>query len=757
MMHLFASHFGTYEVERDDRGQPVLRPFRHDPRPSPVGLHYLELARSKARIRQPMVRRSWLEQGATASNRALRGQEDFVAVDWDTVSRRIADEIIRVREAYGNEAIFGGSYGWASAGRFHHAQSQLKRLLNLAGGFTSSVNTYSYGAAGVLLPHVLGTEYKDACDTAPSWSEIAAHCRLLVSFGGLRLSNAQVEAGGTGAHRTEQWLADAQARGMRLVMISPSGRDAPPGQGVEHISLRPNTDTAVMLALAHTLLAQGRVDRAFIARCCEGFAEFEAYLNGKDDGVVKDVGWAEAISGIPRARLSDLAQELAGQPSLINVAWSLQRARYGEQPYWAAIALACMTGGVGRPGCGFAFGLGAVNSVGQPVRRLRGPAVEQGVNPVKHLIPVARLTELLENPGATLRYNGITLPLPAIRLIWWAGGNPFHHHQDLHRLTRAFQRPETIIVSEQVWTATARMADIVLPIALPFERDDLAASSRDNWLVYSRRVCSPPAQVLTDHQALTRVAERLGIAGEFTAGLTQAQWIERLYQGYRARFPELPDWQTFRRRGFAALDEGESAPHPANHFMRFAADPQRYPLSTPSGKIEIASRRLRDFAHEDLGAFPHWRAPEEWLLSPLAATYPLHLLSPQPANRLHSQLDAVGESERGKRRGYEVVSLSAADAARENVAEGDIVELYNARGRVRACAHIDNQLMSGVAVLPTGSGFCLDDQGCDVGGNPNTLTSILPTSSFSQASAPNSCLVALRRCHQRPNIQGTWL
>lgn len=756
-MHLFASHFGTYEVERDAQGQPVLRPFRHDPRPSPVGLHYLALARSKARITAPMARRSWLEQGALASDRSQRGKEAFVAVDWQTISRRIADEIIRVRERYGNEAIFGGSYGWASAGRFHHAQSQLKRLLNLAGGFTSSVNTYSYGAAAVLLPHVLGKEYQDACDTAPSWNDIAGHCRLLVSFGGLRLSNAQVEAGGTGAHRVEQWLERAQANGMRLAILSPSGRDAPAGRNVEHIAVRPNTDTAVMLALAHTLLAEERVDRAFVARCCEGFAEFEAYLDGRRDGIVKDLAWGEAISGIPRARLHRLAHELTEQPSLINVAWSLQRARFGEQPYWAAIALACMTGGVGRPGCGFAFGLGAVNSVGQPVRRLRAPALAQGENPVKRFIPVARITELLENPGGTLRYNGTTLPLPDIRLIWWAGGNPFHHHQDLHRLAQAFRRPETIIVSEQTWTATARMADIVLPAALPFERDDVAASSRDNWLIYSRKVCAPPPQVLTDHQALSRVARHLGVAEAFTEGLSEAQWLERLYQGYRQRFAELPDWRTFRRRGFAALDEGDEAPHPANHFMRFAADPLAHPLSTPSGKIEISSRRLQAFGHDDLGSFPHWRAPEEWLLAPLAARYPLHLLSPQPATRLHGQLDAVGDSAQGKRRGYEVVSLSPADAAREGVADGDIVELYNARGRVRVCARIDRRLLAGVAVLPTGSGFRLDSQGCDVGGNPNTLTAILPTSSFSQAAAPNSCLVALRRCQQQSDIEGNLL
>jgi biotin/methionine sulfoxide reductase len=743
-MHLFATHFGTYEVGADANGSPRLMPFRHDPDPAPMGLGYLSLADHPERITAPMVRRSFLDQGALAGTGDRRGREDFVAVSWDTAASLIADELQRVSSTHGNQAIFGGSYGWASAGRFHHAQSQLKRLLNLAGGFTSSVNTYSYGAAGVLLPHVLGDDYKDACDTAPSWNDIADNCKLILAFGGFRLTNAQVEAGGTGSHRATQWLKTCQDKGVEIVVFSPSAADAPPGPNVRHIPLRPNTDAAVMLGMCHTLLTAGLFDCAFLKRCTVGFCDFETYLVGEIDGIAKDAAWASAISGVPAETIIEVAESLHDVPSLINVAWSLQRARFGEQPFWSAIALASMAGHVGKRGCGFAFGLTAVNSVGQPVRRLKGPAFDQGRNPVSSFIPVARITELLENPGGRIAYNGRQLDMPDIRLVWWSGGNPFHHHQDLNRLAAAFRRPETIIVTETMWTATAKMADIVLPSAFPFERDDIAASSRDNWLVYSRRVQEPPTGILCDHAAYRLIAEKLGCQAAFDGGRSIDAWLEEIYAGYRKAYPELPDFQTFRERGFATLDEGSDAPAPADHFQRFVEDPQAAPLKTPSGRIEIGSATIAGFDYGDMPGHPVWMAPEEWLGAPLAQTQPFHLLSPQPAHRLHGQLEHGPVSQQAKRDGAETFQINGEDAARLELRDGDLCELFNARGRAVAALTIDDGLMTGVAVLPAGGWYHPDADGVDRGGNPNTLTDIVPASQLSQATAPNSCLVAIR-------------
>ncbi|MGX1305864.1 biotin/methionine sulfoxide reductase [Amorphus suaedae] len=746
-MHLFGSHFGTYEVARGASGDPELHPFAGDPAPSPVGAAYLDLATHPERVLTPMVRRGWLEARSDLEARGRgRGRDDFVPLGWDEAALLVAGEIERVRSAYSNEAIFAGSYGWASAGRLHHAQSQLKRFLNLCGGFVSSAHTYSYGAATVLLPRVVGARARAEAD-APSWDLIAAHADALVSFGGFRLSNAQVGAGGVGRHRAGEWLGRILDRGARVIVVSPVAADVPdiPGrERIEYIRLRPNTDTAVLLAIAHELVVTGRARTDFLARYAVGYEAFASYLLGEPDGTPKSAEWAAAISGMPADTIRMLAGLMAEGTVALNAAWSLQRARFGEQPFWALVALAAIAGQIGRPGGGYSFGLTATSSIGQPIRRVSGPSVPQGRNPVKTFIPVARITELLERPGETLSFDGRELPLPDIRLVWWAGGNPFHHHQDLNRLARAWRRPETVIVNEPVWTATARHADIVLPASLPFERNDIVAASRDNWLVASRMVSPPPGSVLSDRDIFARIAREFQLEDTFTGGLDEMGWIERIYDGYRTNHPELPSFEAFWEAGYAALDADADAPAPFVPLADFIADPDGAPLDTPSGRIEIASATIAGFSYPDAPGHPAWLEPEEGA----GGGHPLHLLSPQPAQRLHSQLEGASVAQGAKRNGCEVADLNPADAASRGIEDGDIVEIFNGRGRCLAAARLNPEIAAGIVVLPTGGWFdpvaLPDGSIVDRGGNPNTLTSDLPTSTLSQASAPNTCRVEVR-------------
>ena len=300
--HYFATHFGTYEVIDDDRGLR-LAPLADDPAPVRFGLDYLELSRHPARVGRPMVRRGWLDNDAASR----RGHDEFVAVSWPRATRLVAAEIRRVAREHGNRAIYAGSYGWASAGRFHHAQSQLKRLLNLCGGFTSGRHSYSYGTAGAFLPHVLGADYAGTNACAPSWDQVAAHTDCMIAFG-LRLSNAQCDPGGVGRHTVETWLGAALDRGMRLIVVAPDRADAPEHANAEHLAIRPNTDTALLLACAYELLAAHHVDRRQIERLTTGFDALEAYIRGVADGMAKTPAWAAAITGASEREILWLAE-----------------------------------------------------------------------------------------------------------------------------------------------------------------------------------------------------------------------------------------------------------------------------------------------------------------------------------------------------------------------------------------------------------------------------------------------------------------
>src|SRR6185312_10800772 len=245
----------------------------------------------------------WLEHGPGPDDR--RGNDGFVPVSWDDALDHLSAELRRVYAAHGPRAVFGGSYGWASAGRFHDAQHQLHRFLNMAGGYVRSVNSYSSGAATVILPHVIGPQAAVAGNNV-SWAELAAHSALVLAFGGMALKNNDVGGGGTSQHIARDCLAAARRRGVEFHLVGPLRDDMPAEIEAVWHPIRPGTDVALMLGLAHTLVSEGLHDRAFLDRYCAGYEIFERYLLGHDDGRPKDAVWAAAICGLPADEITGL-------------------------------------------------------------------------------------------------------------------------------------------------------------------------------------------------------------------------------------------------------------------------------------------------------------------------------------------------------------------------------------------------------------------------------------------------------------------
>jgi biotin/methionine sulfoxide reductase len=755
-IELTSSHWGAAEVVRDAGRVTGLAPFRDDPSPSPIAAAMWDAYRSPLRVARPAIRAGWLDRSPGDPGRgAGRGTEPFVEVSWEQALDCVAGELRRVIDAHGNASVFGGSYGWSSAGRFHHAQSQVHRFLNVLGGYVRHTDSYSLGAGRVLLPHIVAPmEYLLA--NHHDWATLAAHTRLFVSFGGVPEKNSRIAAGGASEHLLEQGVRAMAAAGCRFVNFSPVRDDLQvPGGDVEWIPIRPQTDTAVMLALACETIRAGRHDTAFLARWCVGFERWRAYLLGEVDGVVRDADWAAPIAGVSAGRLRTLAAELAGTRSIVNVAWSLQRADHGEQPFWAGIGLACALGQVGLPGGGFGLAYGPTNGIGSPNRLLPGPTLPQGRNAVDAFIPVARIADMLLSPGAEFAYNGGRHRYPDIRLVYWAGGNPFHHHQDLHRLARAWRRPETIVVHEQVWNAHAKMADIVLPATSTLERDDIGHATREPLMIAMRRCAEPPGEARDDYAIFAAIAARLGRADAFTEGRDARGWLEHLYRESAARIAdagvEMPDFDAFWAAGGVRMPAND---RPVVAFGEFRADPDAHPLKTPSGRIELFSERIASFGLEDCPGHPAWMAPAEWLGAPQAARFPLHLLSDQPHTKLHSQLDHSAYSRANKVAQREPISIHPDDAAARGIADGDVLRVFNDRGICLAGARLDAGLVRGVVRLATGAWWDPVAPG-DPGqperhGNPNTLTRDVGASSLSQGCAAQTCLVQVERFEGTP-------
>ncbi len=741
---LTATHWGVYEIEYTNGVASALRGFSQDENPSPIGFGMLEAQHAPCRIQQPMVRQSYL-QNQGPSKPHLRGREPLIAVDWDTAEVLVCQALSSVRERHGNQAIYAGSYGWASAGRFHHAQSQMRRFLNLFGGNTYSVNTYSHASAEVIMPYVLGN-FRQLLSLHTSWKAVAENARLVVAFGGLPLRNAQVNSGGVGAHLQEKDMQAAHMAGVQFVNVSPIQSDVDAQLNPEWVGLRPNTDVALMLGLAHTLITEKRHNPAFLQSHCVGFEPFEQYVLGKSDGIAKNAQWAAGISGVDPEVICNLARRMAKEKTIIALSWSLTRVHHGEHNYWLGTVLAAMLGQIGRAGCGVAFGFASANSIGSHRRVPPWTALPQGKNPVTTFIPVARIGDMLLNPQQTFTYNGKTYTYPDIRMVYWVGGNPFHHHQDLNRLIQGWRHPASIVVHEPWWTPTARFADIVLPTTTPLERNDLSASSRDSYFVYSQQVSQPYAKARNDHHIFAKLAQRLGFGHAFTQGRNEAQWLLEMYQRSQATAKEhhfeMPDFEEFCAQGYYYAPP---PPKPVTMLEAFGKDPIASPLSTPSGKIEIFSKTIAGFKLDDCPPMPMWLEPAEWLGSPKAKDYPLHLLSPQPAGKLHSQWDHAPQSQHDKIEGRAVCSLHPQDAKARGLVAGDMVRVFNARGACMAVLGVDKNLLPAVACLPTGAWLDVLDANVEwltcKHGNPNVLTPDLPTSGLSQGPSAHTCLV----------------
>jgi biotin/methionine sulfoxide reductase len=733
------SHWGAFRVLTEGNRIVGTEPFAADPSPSRIPEALAAAVHHKTRVARPSFRRGWLAGGDRA--RARRGRDEFVELPWDEALDIVAAELQRVIAAHGNGSIFGGSYGWASAGRFHHALSQLHRFLNVSGGYVSSVASYSTAAAQAIIPHVFGIPFlKMYLNDQNAWPTIARHTQTLVMFGGINPKNSQVSMGGVTHHETDGWFRAFDRNGMRRINISPQITDSP--QGAEWLAVIPGTDTALMLGLAHALETEGLVERDFLARCCSGYERFRAYLLGDSDGIAKTPEWAAAICGIDAEVQRGLARSMASTRTLITVAWSLQRGQNGEQPYWMAATLAAMLGQIGLPGGGIGYGYGAIGAIGVAVKRLEGLSFPQGENPVKDFIPVARVADMLLNPGAAYDFNGERRNYADIRLVYWCGGNPFHHHQDLNRLQEAFRQPETVIVHEPWWTATAQRADIVLPATTPYEREDISRALGDSYLFHMPRLIDPVGEARDDFAIFSELATRMGLEQAFTEGRSVEQWLSHMYDEFRHDNRNLgidiPDFDELRRRNWIDLplrgEEFAEVP-----FARFRQDPEAAPLATPSGRIEIFSATVASFEYAECPGHACWIAPDEWLGSELARRYPLHLVSPQPGDKLHSQMECALADAAGARPG--AIEINSTDAAARGLRDGDLAKVFNERGACRARIHVSDEIRAGVVSLPTGAWLDADSGGTDTQGNPNILTRDLGTSRIGQGCSAHTTLV----------------
>jgi biotin/methionine sulfoxide reductase len=296
----------------------------------------------------------------------------------------------------------------------------------------------------------------------------------------------------------------------------------------------------------------------------------------------------------------------------------------------------------------------------------------------------------------------------------------------------------------------ARHADIVLPVTMTLERNDIGGSPNDPCLIAMRQAVAPYGDSRSDFSVFADLADELAVGERFTEGRDEMAWLRHLYEGWRARLAgrgaSAPEFDEFWSIGFLPVPHAD---HDLVLLKQFRDDPEGVPLATPSGRIEIFSSAIDSFQYADCPGHPTWLEPTEWLGAPLAARYPLHLVANNPTARLHSQLDVGAFSQSTKVHGREPMRIHPDDAAARGIRDRDVVRVFNDRGSCLAGAVVSDTVRPHVVQLSTGAWYDpLDPSDPDamcVHGNPNVLTFDRGTSKLAQACSGQHALVEVER------------
>ena len=280
---------------------------------------------------------------------------------------------------------------------------------------------------------------------------------------------------------------------------------------------------------------------------------------------------------------------------------------------------------------------------------------------------------------------------------------------------------EFIVVQDNFLTSSGRFADVLLPACTQFETWGV----EDGWkygdeVILMPKLVEPLGESKSDYRICSELAGYLGIREAYSEGRDERGWVASLLDHYRkARFPDLPSLDEFEASNIGVF--ANPVTQPAVAFTYFRADPVAHPLATPSGKIEIFSKRLFDMHRpNEIPGVPKYIQEWESPFGSEAVRYPLQAIGHHTLHRVHSTHDNNDWLEEAF---PQRVFMNPIDARARNIEDGNTVRIYNDRGETRIPCRLTNRIMPGVVDLPQGAWWSPGEDGIDRRGSINVLTS----------------------------------
>jgi trimethylamine-N-oxide reductase (cytochrome c) len=793
---------GPWRIEKDGKAfEPLLKsqvPAYH--------IAYKKRVYSPNRIQYPLKRVDWDPQGAPGStgpggrNTQNRGKSKYERISWDEATDIISGEIRRIQKEYGPLAVLAHGDGHGETKTVHGPHGCHMLLLAEAGGYTQAVrNADSWEGWYWGAEHVWGGGggRENGLMIPPDnvFNDVVQHTEMLLHMG----SDLETTPWGFSGQFPSGALYYLTGIGKKQIFVSPDLNYSAAIHADKWIPILPNTDAALQLAIAYIWITEGTYDKEYVATHTVGFDRFSDYVLGKEDGIPKTAKWASAKCGIPVWTIKALAREWGAKvTSTVHLyGGSMIRGPYAHEPARLEVCLLAMQG-VGKPGVHQWAKMGGLD-LPSPIQVLAGDgslgtkekaaARWTGYKMMQlapQIIPKTLLHQAILDPpvsswGSTLlcintedQFKKYTYPIPKeeggteIHMIWmdnpcrttcWNNGN---------QSVEAFRSPkiETFVVQHPWLENDTVFADLILPINTKLEEEDLGMVYRLTATPYTGAFLEDPAiepvgESLSDYEAVGEVAKKLGLYQEYTHGLTVKEMVKACFENESVS--SLVTWEQLREKGYYVLPTSPDWEKVPPGLRLFYEDPEKYPLTTPTGKIEFYSQKLADSfpGDEERPPSPQWieKGPshDERLSSERAAQYPLLLITNHPRWRTHAQNDDLAwlrEIPTCKVKCpdgylYEPVWVHPSEAAKRGIVSGDIVKLYNERGTVLGGAIVWERLMPGAVYQDHGARADMiatgPDEYIDRGGANNLISPANGTSQNCWGMATSGFLVELAK------------
>ena len=693
-------------IESDDGEEPQLRACAK-------GRAYRQRVYDPDRLKFPMKRTG------------ERGEGKFERISWDEALHTVVRELIRVRDTYGPASILY-KRGAGDIAQLHNSRPFHKLLCRL-GGYTRDWGVASY-QGGIFAAQATYCTWR----TSNSRDDLL-NSRLIILWGW----NPANTICGT---NTSWYLAQARETGAKVVAIDPKFTDTAAILANQWIPIIPGTDAAMLIAIAHVIINENLQNQAFLDKYTTGFDRFKNYVLGIEDGEAKTPAWAEKITGVSAITIKNLAREYATtKPAALMAGIAPGRTAYGEQYHRAASTLAAMTGNIGIRG-GNAAGRAWESGSWYPYKMIYGATYrpEDGINPLRHVTTDGRMQSYVPEGVHSVHLADSILKgkaggYPAdIKLAFIQNTNYVNQYPNLNKIAQALKKLEFIVVVEQVMTATAKFADILLPTATFLERNDIDFGVGTPFYGFVNKAIEPLGECKTPLEIARGLANHASIT-DF-GDETEDELLRE-----QATNTEIPNYDEFKKKGVYRIKLDE----PYVAFKKQIEDLANNPFATPSGKIELYSQTLADL--NDSKCPPVAKYIETWESrnDSLAKKYPLQLISTHIKRRTHGQFDRVPWLRELE---PQVLLINRADAKARNISDGSEVRVFNDRGEVIIPAKVTESIMPGVVDLLQGAWYEPDEKGVDRGGNPNVLTKdeISPGGAFPY----NTCLVQVEKLQE---------